>query len=143
MYAVTNWHVIKECPVIRVNKLDGDVECFDILQDQWQFDSNGHDIAAVPMRMEREKLDVQLIMDDWLLTDSGIEEHSIGPGENVFMAGRFVDIDGPTNQPAVRFGHISLMPVPLKLKVNKKKRASYCCDVHSRSGFSGSPVFVY
>jgi hypothetical protein len=34
------------------------------------------------------------------------------------------------------------MPSPIK-QPNDRMAASYCIDLHSRSGYSGSPVFVY
>jgi hypothetical protein len=46
------------------------------------------------------------------------------------------------NRPAARFGNISVMPTPL-LQATKGRHEAYCIDMHSRSGYSGSPVFVY
>jgi hypothetical protein len=59
------------------------------------------------------------------------------------MIGRFVDHDGrQTNRPAARFGHISVLPAPI-IQPNKVKADSFCVDMHSRTGHSGSPVFVF
>ena len=59
------------------------------------------------------------------------------------MIGRFVDHQGfNRNVPALRFGNISMAPAPLEQE-NGKIAKSYCIDIHSRSGYSGSPVFVY
>ena len=59
------------------------------------------------------------------------------------MVGRFVDHDGgQVNLPAVRFGSISVMPTPIKQPLGKMAD-SFCIDLHSRTGYSGSPVFVY
>ncbi|HEY1735856.1 MAG TPA: hypothetical protein VGG12_04355, partial [Methylovirgula sp.] len=60
-----------------------------------------------------------------------------------FMVGRFIDHDGgELNQPALRFGNISMNPTPI-VQGNGVKAEAYCIDLHSRSGYSGSPVFVY
>ena len=78
-----------------------------------------------------------------LASDEKILQHKIGPGDDVFMVGRFIDAGGiEVNQPAVRFGNISLMPVPVPHE-NGANVPSYALDMHSRTGFSGSPVFVY
>jgi hypothetical protein len=59
------------------------------------------------------------------------------------MIGRFIDHDGGTaNRPAVRFGNISVMPAPIARR-GYSKVDYFCVDMHSRSGFSGSPVFAY
>ena len=47
-----------------------------------------------------------------------------------------------TNQPAARFGHISMMDAKIEQATGYKGR-SIVLDMHSRSGFSGSPVIVY
>ena len=61
------------------------------------------------------------------------------------MVGRFVEMDyGPTNSPTARFGNISAALVPVNQKgPTAGKRLGYCLDMHSRSGYSGAPVFVY
>lgn len=48
-----------------------------------------------------------------------------------------------TNVVAVRFGNISTEPVLMKQPNGYENGLCYCVDMHSRTGFSGSPVFVY
>jgi hypothetical protein len=80
---------------------------------------------------------------DMFVTREKVESERLGPGEDVFMVGRFVDHDGgPVNKPAVRFGNISVMPTAIE-QPTKTMADAFCIDVHSRSGYSGSPVFVY
>lgn len=70
----------------------------------------------------------------------------IGVGEDVFMIGLFLDHDGvTTNVPSARFGNISMLPNPHALipQPTGYEGVSYVVDMHSRTGFSGSPVFVY
>jgi hypothetical protein len=79
-----------------------------------------------------------------LVTEKHVADHRIGPGDEVFMVGRFVDLDMKrTNVPALRFGNISTSPVTVKQPTKYAEGLSYCVDMHSRSGYSGSPVFVY
>src|SRR5205823_82762 len=60
--------------------------------------------------------------------------------------GLFVDHDGvTTNVPSARFGNISMLPnknATIEQPTNYRGE-SYVVDMHSRTGFSGSPVFVY
>ena len=62
------------------------------------------------------------------------------------MIGLFVDHDGATmNVPSARFGSISMMPND-KATIKQStgyKGPSFVVDMHSRQGFSGSPVFAY
>lgn len=77
------------------------------------------------------------------LTSADIERYEIGPGDDVFMIGRFVDHDGSqTNVPAMRFGHISIIGAPVRQPTGYGG-TSTILDMNSRTGFSGSPVFVY
>jgi hypothetical protein len=46
------------------------------------------------------------------------------------------------NKPFLRFGNLSSMPIEIQQETGCRK-PSYCVDMHSRPGFSGSPVFVY
>jgi hypothetical protein len=102
-----------------------------------------HDIAAVPVNLDGNVHDVTSAIDSLLLTEDVAKEYDIGPGDDVFMIGRFMDHDGgKTNEPAARFGHVSTTPTSIK-QPTKSMLESYIIDVHSRTGYSGSPVFVY
>lgn len=59
------------------------------------------------------------------------------------MVGRFIDYDGvQTNQPTLWFGHISIIDAFIK-QSDRCSKESFIVDMHSRTGYSGSPVFVY
>jgi len=139
IYGVTNWHVAVRdgFSTIRLNNTDG---TFDIRKhdpSEWLFDTK-YDIAVIPLRPS-PSLQLQQVLGDQFVT----EDYDIGIGDDVFMVGRFVDHDGvATNRPALRFGNISIMPAPIE-QPNGSFADSFCVDVHSRTGFSGSPVFVY
>ncbi len=67
----------------------------------------------------------------------------IGPAEDVFTVGRFIDYDGnETNEPSFRFGNISIVNATIK-QPTRYLGSSLVIDMHSRTGYSGSPVWVY
>jgi hypothetical protein len=68
----------------------------------------------------------------------------MGPGDEVFMVGRFGTHEGrQRNTPVVRFGNISMMPWEPVMHPRGYTVESYLVETRSLSGFSGSPVFVY
>lgn len=144
VYAVTNWHVAVQsgASVIRINRRDGATEIFDAGPEDWMFDPR-LDIAVLPLRLDPDVHKFKAAPVHLLLTEQIVSEREVGPGDDVFMVGRFVDLDGGAiNSPSVRFGNLSTSPTPVK-QPNGKVANSYCIDMHSRSGYSGSPVFVY
>ncbi len=143
-YAVTNWHVACRdgYSIIRLNTKNGGSDIFPFEPHEWTFDPR-YDIAVCELSLDFEKHKLSLIGDDQFITDERIKRYNIGLGDDVFMIGRFIDHDGgQTNRPTARFGSISLMPSPV-IQPNHAKANSYCVDLHSRSGYSGSPVFAY
>jgi hypothetical protein len=146
-YAISNWHVVLEdgFPVIKVNTIDGKSHIIETEPSEWEFLPRRDDIAIYLCPGSVLDSDDKVILIPTILfaTDEQILKREIGVGDDVFMIGRFIDYDGEvTNAPAVRFGNISIMPVHIKQRTGYMGK-SYCLDLHSRSGFSGSPVFVY
>jgi hypothetical protein len=143
LYAITNWHVACDGgdSVLRLMTLDGKPEIFDFGPEQWEFLA-AYDIAALLMPPVSGATFVQtsqFIQPRHI----GRDEGQIGVGDDVFMVGRFIDHDGGVvNRPAARFGQISVLPAPIR-QPNGATADSFCIDVHSRTGYSGSPVFVY
>jgi hypothetical protein len=144
-YAVTNWHVACEdgASVIRLNTKGGGTDIFEFGPEEWEFDPR-FDIAVMPIALNPEVHAYSVIpAPEGFVMQENLERAKLGPGDDVFMVGRFVDHDGgAVNRPAARFGNISVMPSPIE-QPNGKMADSYCIDLHSRSGYSGSPVFVY
>jgi hypothetical protein len=143
-YAVTNWHVACRdgYSVIRLNTVGGGSDIFSFEPHEWTFDPR-FDIAVCEISFDFEKHRLTVIGDDQFITQELIEKYRVGLGDDVFMIGRFIDHDGgQTNRPTARFGNISLMPSPI-IQPNGVEADSYCVDLHSRSGYSGSPVFAY
>lgn len=150
LYAVTNWHVAVRdgMSVMRINKINGGVDILEFDPSEWEFLPQGPDIAVIgPERLlglKEEIHDIVAIHISMFLGRQDINALKIGPGEDVFMLGRFVDHDGAaSNVPAARFGNISVMPQPFPQPTGARHLTSYVLDVHSRTGYSGSPVFVY
>jgi hypothetical protein len=143
LYAVTNWHVaVQGNPVIRLNTKSGAPDIIDAGPEDWYFDGR-HDIAVLRINLDPDVHLTTGVHSRMLMSRDDAQRLEIGPGDDVFMVGRFIDHDGgPKNQPAFRFGNISLDPTPIK-QSNGVTVDAYCIDLHSRSGFSGSPVFVY
>lgn len=143
IYAVTNWHVaVQGSPVIRLNSVSGAPDIIEAEPHDWFFDGV-HDIAVLPINLDPDNHIATALHSGMLLREEDAKAAQIGPGDDVFMVGRFMDHDGgEKNQPAFRFGNISIDPTPI-MQSNGVKPPAYCVDLHSRSGFSGSPVFVY
>lgn len=145
LYAVTNWHVaLKGNSVIRVNLKDGGVDIFELAPDDWHFIPQKDDIAITSSFPLNSKIhDYTHIPTSLFCTNEKYDELEVGPGDDVFMVGRFINHDGKeTNVPAVRFGNISVNPSQI-MQPTKYMGDSYIIDLHSRSGFSGSPVFFF
>jgi hypothetical protein len=150
-YGVTNSHVACGAfSTIRLNKKDGGTDIIELGPDQWHFIPGKYDVAVVPLTIDDEIHQVSSISTHQFAErperQSELLGNDIGVGEDVFMIGLFIDHNGiTTNVPSARFGNISMLPNS-KAKIeqsNGYKDASYVVDMHSRTGFSGSPVYVY
>jgi hypothetical protein len=131
--------------VIRVNNKDGSADILELTPENWIAHPDGDDVAATSvMLMDASRHILKAVPTSMFVDQDRKRGPSVGVGDGVFMIGRFIDLDSgsPTNKPIVRFGHLSSMPYPVE-QPTLKVRPVYCCDVHSRSGFSGSPVFAF
>lgn len=146
-YAVTNWHNIFSgagAPVIRVNTKDGGADIFDLDHLDWAFKPGWHDLAVADITLDLDKHNVSFATSDEIVTLAGLKNMDIGLGSDVFMVGRFMDHDGGlTNVPSVRFGNVAVMPQNIKQPTGAADLPSFILDLHSRTGFSGSPVYVF
>jgi hypothetical protein len=143
-YCVSNHHVAieKGCSCFRVIRGDGSVDVFEFDNSDWHF-MPGSDVAVVPLDFSRvQGLRSSFIGGQTIFGNEKISSEAIGPGDDVFMIGLFLDVNAAeTNLPAARFGNISTSPI--KISIHPYKDKLYCIDMHSRTGYSGSPVFVY
>lgn len=74
------------------------------------------------------------------------DQAEIGFGDDVFMLGMFANSPGDQrNAPVARFGNIARLPSDDALIAQETgaETPCYLIDMRSRTGFSGSPVFVY
>lgn len=146
VHGVTNWHVACQqgASVIRTNLKDGSPDVYEFDPSEWFFRPNSHDIAiSPPLPLDASRHKASALGTESLVTADDEARHDIGPAEDVFMVGRFLDYDGAeTNVPACRFGNISIANAAIKQQTGFAGR-SIVIDMHSRTGFSGSPVFIY
>lgn len=76
-----------------------------------------------------------------LLTHEVIDSFDLGPGDDVYMCGRFVGHAGEYfNEPSTRWGTIALMHSMVEVDKGKPKAEVFLVEMRSLSGFSGSPV---
>ena len=154
-YLVTNSHLAlgRSATVMRANRRDGKPpDIFDIDQNDW-IPVPGQDLAITPMgrivnaegvQMRRDTHEYIFVDEEMVLTKEMIAHHQVGVGDEVFMIGRFMNMQGADrNEPAARFGSISMMPSPLYNQWLKQQQISFAVEMRSRTGFSGAPVVVY
>lgn len=143
-YAVTNRHVIEHgASVIRVNSRDGGVDVLDLKPSDWIL-SPTDDLAICDAPFDFEKHDIESVSTDNFLTTSDVEKYQMGPGMEVFVVGRFVAHSGKRrNQPAARFGVVSMLDSEPVRQSSGNLQESVLVEMHSISGYSGSPVYIY
>jgi hypothetical protein len=147
IYAVTNKHCIaKSDPrvVLAVNKRDGERDCIPTLVSDWKSHPDDLDIVARPIMLSDEYKYNFISTDIFFITPEIISQRRIGPGDDVFMVGRFIGHDGILgNLPTARFGNISRMNSEPLVDTNNKPQDSFLVEMRSIPGYSGSPVFVH
>lgn len=141
---MTNKHNIQSCPkevCLRIKNVGGHLKFFDSSPDEWVMWPR-HDLAMLPIDGEDAQF-VALEAERYIADLAVVEKYGIGPGDRVFMIGRFMGHDGgKSNIPSVRFGNISTNPGALKHPQNLQD-ISWGVEMRSISGYSGSPVFGY
>jgi hypothetical protein len=144
-YVVTNSHVIAEgkSPIVRVNTRDGRFQVIEKTDEFWIPHPGGDDLAVLSINFEYESIKVKAIADEFFATKEKIEQFKVGPGDEVFIPGRFVNHEGKQrNLPAVRFGNVSMLPhEPIRTERGLLQEA-FLVECRSIPGYSGSPVFL-
>lgn len=146
LYAVSNWHVIEDggSPVIRLNTAAGRKVAYPLAVNHWIPHPQGDDLAVAPLGgLNRNIVRYRSIPRHLLLTKEIAEGFDIGPGDDVFMVGRFIHHEGKDrNIPSIRSGIISVMPVEgIEFYEGGFKQEAFLIEMRSLSGYSGSPVF--
>jgi hypothetical protein len=155
-YIVTNHHVSLHAQAVRLNTADGKVDPIDLRGRQWIEHQDGDDLAVCPLEPS-DAAHRFLAIDatsrpienatpsTMLLTERQVQEHVIGPGDEVFMIGRFFNHAGQQrNLPTTRFGRIAQMPwEPIRQEERGFDQESFLVEIQSIGGYSGSPVFLF
>jgi hypothetical protein len=144
IFAVSNKHVVADggASVIRVNNRDGGIHTFELEPHEWHF-TNKDDIAIVNISVDLAKQRIITIPLSMFVTKEVMKGHDLGPGDEVFMVGRFISHDGHlTNIPSVRFGNMSIDEASLDHPFIGAQD-SFAVEMRSMAGYSGSPVFIY
>jgi hypothetical protein len=150
-YLVSNRHVVFDSSacVASVNRRDGGPpDIWDIDQNSWIAHPT-EDLAATPAisLYDRTKHRISFTEESKMLTPDLMAHLDVGVGEEVFMIGRFVNLQGETiNLPAARFGSISVGVTDIATRDadgSIRSQESFAVEMRSRTGFSGSPVIVY
>jgi hypothetical protein len=148
-YAVTCQHLAPlGSSTIRINTNDGTSRFIKTHADDWEWIPGHDDLAAIDLteRLNRSSDTISFIQQRLFVTHEFIEEVELGIGEDGFMLGLLANVPGEKrNLIAGRFGNLSLLAdKDIKIKQgNENHRSSHIFDIRSRTGFSGSPVFIY
>lgn len=143
LYAVTNRHVARDCPYIRVTKRDLTSK---VLHAEHWFKHRTSDLAVCPIAWNRSwgnsYLYAAVTINDFLSQEE-MRGFDVGIGDDTFCIGRFITHDGrQRNLPVARFGPISSLPIePIEVEGEGEQN---CFLIESRiiQGYSGSPVFL-
>jgi hypothetical protein len=149
-YGITNKHVACSggASVIRINTLDGRTRNFNFDPAEWGFLPSGVDVAAIELDVDLKRDKVAFVHVSLFASDP-IDRNQLQEvfvGEDTFMIGMFFDHQARTkNLVSVRFGNISMLPDVNALVKQPTDHMGQCfvVDMHSRTGFSGSPVFAF
>jgi hypothetical protein len=142
IYAVTNKHVAKDNPFIRLNTHYGG---HDILEGQWTFHKDGDDVAACKLRITHGDFRFVTIDAKQFITPVEMRLFDVGLGDDLLMVGRFVNIGGEKrNLPTLRFGTIArMLDEPIYDPEEKRSQEGFLAEVRTIPGYSGSPVIVH
>lgn len=144
LFAVSNKHVVADtgASVVRLNTKDGGVEIFEFEPHEWFFTAKD-DLAIIPFRADLTRHRIKSVPMEMMVTPESMKAADVGPGDEVFMLGRFIKHDGKlTNTPSVRFGNLSMMTAPID-HPTLGSQESFAVEMRSMGGYSGSPVFIY
>lgn len=147
-YVVTNRHCVEgsDQVVIRATTRDSQgfgMKTWETLEEDWILHPD-NDLAICSVDAGEGEIAAHTI--NSLLSASQMIDLDLGPGDEVFIVGRFIHHDGKaqTNLPILHTGIISMLPLgSIRNPHTKKDESDFLIEVHSRGGYSGSPVFVY
>jgi hypothetical protein len=150
-YVVSNWHLTNApgspASIIRINTKDGGSRFLTYEPTDWHYVDGGHDVSVVDVSDDLHRTDRYFaIPEEIFITEGVADKYQVAAGDDVLMVGMFADHYGrKRNIPAVRFGNISVVADD-ESKIeqeNNTEQPSHLADMRSRTGFSGSPVFMF
>jgi len=147
-YAVTCHHNLAVgASIIRINTSDGKSRDIEFEPHEWQFIRGADDLCAVDITDRQAATDdIMCIPRNLCAVRDFIKLNDVGVGEDGFMLGLFEPVVSQRrNIIAGRFGNVALLAQddhPIE-QGHGRLRPSHIFDMHSRPGFSGSPVFIY
>ena len=144
LYAVTNKHVIKGGTVLRMNTRAGEKSIVPTTRTSWIAHPDGDDLAACLISFDPKDIKFNHVPRSSFLSREIVSQFNIGPGDDCFIIGRFVNHEGQQqNLPTVRFGNIAQMPWEKIRQDDGFEQESFLVECRSIGGSSGSPIFVH
>ncbi|CAH1664549.1 Serine protease [Hyphomicrobiales bacterium] len=145
IYIVTNRHVVENGnSTARLKSINNGIVTLNLDEREWLFHPDGDDLAAYPILPDHNSNKIKLIKSSNFLNRNIVDEFDIGPGDDTFTLGRFINHEGrQQNLPTVRFGNIAQMPWEPVRQNNGFLQDSFLVESRSIGGYSGAPVFVY
>ena len=138
LYVVTNAHVVEQgARYARLTAHDGITKIAAVPTESWHLHPDGDDVAVFPLEATSQHLSCI----PW--NDSVADVNSVRPGDDVFILGRYINVEGEQyNTPIARFGHVAMLATE-EIRTPRGKQLSYLVEALSLSGYSGSPVFIF
>jgi hypothetical protein len=153
-YLVTAKHVligigrksIDQKVYLRVNLVSGGstlVAC-DLADWKYHPEDPSVDAAILAWMPPQDQVEFRTLPHTMFATEQVIKQNNIGIGDEVFIAGLFVNHFGKAkNLPIIRTGNIALMPEERIAVKDFGSIEAYLIEARSIGGLSGSPVFVH
>jgi len=132
---------------LRINTTGGGFDVINSTASDWNPPHpEGDDVAIAPIGgLNAQTFRYSYIPIEMAATPEMFADEALSPGDEAFFIGRYIDHEGKTmNTPTVRFGTIAQQGGdPVWQGPRNRYQESILIEVHSLSGFSGSPVFAY
>ena len=145
-YAVTNAHVLEQAPRRVQSQYQDDGPCLTPTTTLDKFPIPDDIAACAVSSLDPSNFLFKTVGLDMFVTKQVMDNLAIGPGDDVFTVGRFINARRKAAQlPSVRFGNIAQMPwEPIRQSRagGDRMQESWLVEARSVSGFSGSPVFA-
>jgi hypothetical protein len=145
LYAVTNKHVVEPGNlVIRLRTKNGKHAVIPTEPNAWSFHEEGDDLAVCLISFDWQSMQYNYVPINSFLTKEIIKKFNIGPGDEAFVVGRFVNHEGKQyNLPTARFGCVAQLPWEPVRQDTGFMQESFLVEARSIAGYSGAAVFVY